>query len=451
MVHGSAAAVADLLVAPVADIEGAIRADFLRDGDEVHVVRPEEVGGVFADVGAGVRVGVVRDEAMAVEVAEEELVAIRRREEAALVDGEAAVRVTAAERVGVVVHHACAGRFVEADIGSRIAGVVRVVGDGLDVFIGVRVEVLPGLSVVSPTGDDVVEMRNDARGDEPLAMLVVIEPPRVAGAMREDLELMPHGMVTPHAGIDGLALVIRRARLADAAVREDAMAAIQPAVRAPDEAVESFVRVLRAPAVEEGVGGEIEAGDFRAQIGRIRRIGLIIPILVWNKHQIRRRPHPHTAEAELDATDEIQAVAEDFLRLEGAVAVLVFEDLDAVLAFADFAGLRVAISFHDPDAAAFVEGEGHRLHEIRLRSDELGFEAAGELHRLQRVGGRLALGVFGLRLQSGAVELLRREVGGGVLPLLREDEDARFVADDDVGQLVAIHIADLHIDADAGV
>ena len=259
VLHGAAAAVADLLVAPVADVEGAVGADLLRDGDEVHVVRPEEVGGVFADVGAGVRVGVVRDEAMAVEVAEEELVAIRRREEAALVDGEAAVRVTAAERVGVVVHHACAGRFVEGDIGSRIAGVVRVVGDGLDVFVSVRVEVLPGLPLIPSAGDDVVEMRNDARGDEPLAMLVVIEPPRVAGAMREDLELMPHGMETPHAGIDGLALVIRRARLTDAAVREDAMAAIQPAVRAPDEAVERFVGVLGAPAVEEDVGFEGES------------------------------------------------------------------------------------------------------------------------------------------------------------------------------------------------
>ena len=108
---------ADLLIGPVTHIQRPIRADFLRDGDEVHVVRSQEVGGVFADVGAGVRVGVVRDEAMAVEVAEEELVAIRRREKAALINGEAAVRVTAAEGVGVVVHHACAGRFVEADIG----------------------------------------------------------------------------------------------------------------------------------------------------------------------------------------------------------------------------------------------------------------------------------------------------------------------------------------------
>jgi len=43
---------------------------------------------------------------------------------------------------------------------------------------------------------------------------------------------MPHGMITPHAGIDGLALGIRRAGLADAAVREDAMAAVKPAVGA---------------------------------------------------------------------------------------------------------------------------------------------------------------------------------------------------------------------------
>jgi hypothetical protein len=64
--------------------------------------------------------------------------------------------------------------------------------------------VLPGLPLIPSAGDDVVEMRDDAGGDEELAMLVVIEPPGIAGAMREDLKLMPHGMVTPHAGIDGL-------------------------------------------------------------------------------------------------------------------------------------------------------------------------------------------------------------------------------------------------------
>jgi hypothetical protein len=58
--------------------------------------------------------------------------------------------------------------------GPRIACVVCVVGDGLDVLVRVRIEVLPGLPLVTSAGDDVVEMRNDARRDEPLAMLVVI-------------------------------------------------------------------------------------------------------------------------------------------------------------------------------------------------------------------------------------------------------------------------------------
>ena len=126
---------------------------------------------------------------------------------------------------------------------------MRVVGYGLDVLIGVGVEVLPGLPVIPPAGDDVVEVRYDARGDEPLAMLVVIETPGIAGAMREDLKLMAHRMIAPDTGIDGLAMVIGGAGLANAAVREDAVAAVEPAVWAPNEAVERFVGILGAPAV----------------------------------------------------------------------------------------------------------------------------------------------------------------------------------------------------------
>jgi hypothetical protein len=110
---------------------------------------------------------------------------------------------------------------------------VRVVGDGLDVLVGVGIEVLPRLPLIAPPRHDVVEMRDDASSHKELAILVVIEPPRVAGPMREDLKLMPHRMVTPHPGIDGLALVIRRAWLADEAVREDAVAAVKASRPAP--------------------------------------------------------------------------------------------------------------------------------------------------------------------------------------------------------------------------
>ena len=47
-------------------------------------------------------------------------------------------------------------------------------------------------------------------------------------------------------------------------VREDAVAAVEPAVGAPDEGVERFVRVLVAPAVEQ---------DLR------RAVGLVVAVL----------------------------------------------------------------------------------------------------------------------------------------------------------------------------
>jgi hypothetical protein len=67
----------------------------------------------------------------------------------------------------------------------------------------------------------------------------------------EHLELVPHRVIPPDAGVDRHALLVGRARLADAAVREDAVAAVEPAVGPPDEAVERLVRVLIAPAVEQ--------------------------------------------------------------------------------------------------------------------------------------------------------------------------------------------------------
>ena len=242
---------------------------------------------MFADVTAAFRVRVVGHEAMAVQVAEEELIAIRRRKQAALINGESAVCMTTAKGVRIVVHHSRASGFVEADIGARIASIMGVVGDGLDILVSMRIEVLPGLPLIPTAGYNMVKMRNDAGSDEPLAMLVVIQPPRVTGAFGEDFKLMPQGMVTPHSSIDGNAFVLRRAWFADLAVREDPMAAVKPAVWAPNKAVKRFVSVLAAPAIQQGVGGEVEAGDFWTLIGLVRWIRLIISIFVWNKHQIR--------------------------------------------------------------------------------------------------------------------------------------------------------------------
>ena len=165
-------------------------------------------------------------------------------------------------------------------------------------------------------------MRDDAGFDEGLAVLVEVEAPGVAGAVGEDLEDVPGRMIAPDAGVDRHALVVRRARLADARMREDAVAAVEPAVRAPGEGVQRLVRVLVAPAVEQD----------------LRRAGrLVLAVLDRDEQQIRRRADPDAAEADLQAADQVQALHEDRALVERAVAVGVLEDQDAV-ACASFSG-----------------------------------------------------------------------------------------------------------------
>jgi len=57
----------------------------------------------------------------------------------------------------------------------------------------------------------------------------------------EDLEDVLRGMIAPDAGIDRDAVGVGRAGLADARVGEDAVAAVEPAVGAPVEAVQGLV------------------------------------------------------------------------------------------------------------------------------------------------------------------------------------------------------------------
>ena len=96
---------------------------------------------------------------------------------AALVDHGAGVGVAAAGAVGAAVAAVRVG-----------AEVVAVVGDRLDVVVGVRVEVRPGLALVAAALDDVVEVRDDAGGQERLALGVEVDAPGVARAVGEDLE-----------------------------------------------------------------------------------------------------------------------------------------------------------------------------------------------------------------------------------------------------------------------
>jgi hypothetical protein len=81
-------------------------------------------------------------------------------------------------------------------------GTVPVIGDCLNIAVDVRVEVLPTLPVIQPSRDHVPQMRNDACRDEELSFGVIVNTPRVAESMRNDLESFLGRMISPNTAID---------------------------------------------------------------------------------------------------------------------------------------------------------------------------------------------------------------------------------------------------------
>src|SRR3954453_8118374 len=96
-------------------------------------------------------------------------------------------------------------------------------------------------------------MRDNARGAKRLSHVVEIDAPRIARAFRENFEDLFLRVISPNASVDGNAFFIRRARLADARVREDAVTSVQPTVRPPVERVQSLVGVLICEAIEQNL------------------------------------------------------------------------------------------------------------------------------------------------------------------------------------------------------
>jgi len=179
--------------------------------------------------------------------------------------------------------------------------------------------------------------------------VVEIDAPGIARALGEDLELVPHRVIPPDAGVDPHAVGIGRPRLADRGVREHAVAAVEPAIGPPDETVQCLVRVLRAPAVEEDAG--------------------------------RGGAHPDTAEPDGDAAGEIQPLDEHLPRIERVVAVGVLEHQDPVTGLRLGQRVRVGVALDHPQPAAVVEAHRDRLADVGLRGQQLDGEARGRDRR----------------------------------------------------------------------
>ena len=379
---------AGLRVGPVADVQGAVRADALGDGDEPGVVAAREIARVMADIPAALGLDLVGEHAVAMQVAEQQQALVGRGEVVAVVDRQAAMGMTAPGLVRAV-------GLDDAALGGTMHDgprEVRVVGDGLDVVVGVGLEMLAGLTLVTGAGQDVIKVRDHAGRDEHLSAGVEVQAPRVARALGEDLEGAGPRVEAPDAGVDLAALLGRRTRLADDGVGEYTVAAVEPAIGAPGEAVQGLMGVLHRPTIEHHLG-----------------LARAILRVLGDEEQFGRRADPDAAVADLDAAHEVEAFEEDRALGVRAVAVHVLEDEDAVapLALAALAG--VGHTLDDPETAAFVEAHRDRLHHARLGGHQRDLEAGGQGHRLHRLGGCLPVLVV---LQRDAPGGTGREVGG---------------------------------------
>ena len=205
-------------------------------------------------------------------------------------------------------------------------------------------------------------MLDHADGREGVAVVVEVEPPRVAGAFREDFEHVLRRVKTPDPGVEALTLRGGCARFAHVGMCEHAVRAIEPSVGPPGERVEHLVRVVVSPAVEH----------------HLRRPGgTILSLDDGDEQQIRRRSDPDAAEPHLNRAEEIQVFHEDLPLVESSVAVGVLEDENPVspLAFGCAHGIRMR--FSDPQPAAVVVGKRDGPHDIGLRRRQRHRKALG--------------------------------------------------------------------------
>src|SRR6476646_2975761 len=114
--------------------------------------------------------GIILVNSLPMDVVHENLSLIRFGPTASQIDHQAGMRMTASGRIGPPI--GC--------VRTLGAGIVKMIGDGGNVLVGICVKVLARLPFVAATLDHVKQMRNHARFDQALPMLVEIDSPGIA-------------------------------------------------------------------------------------------------------------------------------------------------------------------------------------------------------------------------------------------------------------------------------
>ena len=122
---------------------------------------------------------------------------------------------------------------------------VIMIGGLLDQLVKVLVEMIAVHALIARAGHGMPEVANDGVDEKELAVFVPVVPPRIGGAVADDLERFAGGMIAPNPALDVGALGFGRAGAADlGAGAEDAVPAVQPAIGTPAQAVDDVVAHL---------------------------------------------------------------------------------------------------------------------------------------------------------------------------------------------------------------
>ena len=154
------------------------------------------------------------------------------------------------------------------------------------------------------------------------------------------------------------------------------------------------------PAVEE---------NFR------RSVGLVVAVPIRDEHEVGRGADPDSAEADFDATDQIEAFRKNFSGLERAIAILVLEDDDGIPALSFWLARWVTKRLRDPEPATIIDRKGDGLAHVGFRCDQFRLKTGCERHARDEFLGRGIRDWSGLRRirlqmpQHRAVMLARGE------------------------------------------
>src|SRR5690554_4625585 len=88
------------------------------------------------------------------------------------------------------------------DPGPAMGGPMSMVGDGFDVFIDIRVEMLSPLPVVNSSWNDMPQVRYYTSGNKQLPLGIIINTPVIAEAMCDHFKTVLDRMVPPDPAVD---------------------------------------------------------------------------------------------------------------------------------------------------------------------------------------------------------------------------------------------------------